>query len=170
MPVAFWIQVLAPTFLGAAMNLTISSPKFANNSEIPSEYTAEGKDVSPPLAFDGIPSQAKSLALIVDDPDAPDPAAPRMTWVHWVIYDLPATTRSLAEATKPPGTVGKNDWKKEAYGGPHPPVGRHRYFFKLYALDTTIAKPGLTKKELEKAMEGHVLARAELVGTYQMKK
>ena len=152
------------------MSLTLRSPKFADRAELPPEYTADGKDVSPPLTFAGVPAAAKSLALIVDDPDAPDPAAPKMTWVHWVVYDLPPTTTALAEAAKPPGLVGKNDWKKESYGGPHPPIGRHRYFFKLYALDTMIGKPGLTKKQLEQAMEGHVLAHAELVGTYQMKK
>ena len=150
--------------------MELSSTAFADHGEIPRRHTCDGEDIAPPLLWHGVPDGAASLALIVDDPDAPDPAAPKMTWVHWVVYDLPPTTTALAEAAKPPGLVGKNDWKKESYGGPHPPIGRHRYFFKLYALDTMIGKPGLTKKQLEQAMEGHVLAHAELVGTYQMKK
>jgi Raf kinase inhibitor-like YbhB/YbcL family protein len=157
---------------GTAMTMTIRSPKFQAAGDIPSEYTCEGKNVSPPLAFDGVPAGAKSLALIVDDPDAPDPKAPKMTWVHWVLYDMPPATASLDEAATPPkgSQSGVTDFKKTVYGGPCPPIGKHRYFFKLYALDTTIGKPGLTKAALEKAMEGHTLAKAELVGTYQKKK
>ncbi len=155
------------------MSLTLTSAAFESGGGIPSLYTCEGKDVSPPLAWSGVPEGARSLALICDDPDAPDPAKPKMTWVHWVLYDLPVTAAGLPEAVKPaglpPGTrEGKNDWKRTGYGGPCPPIGRHRYFFKLYALDTTLA--GLrtpTKKELEKAIEGHVLAKAELMGTYE---
>ena len=148
--------------------MDITSTAFANDGSIPSQYTCEGKDVSPPLAFSGGPAAAKSLALIVDDPDAPDPAAPKTTWVHWVVYDLPPSTTSIAEATSSKGArVGANDWKKKSWGGPCPPIGRHRYFFKLYALDTTIGKDGLDKPALEKAMKGHVLAQAQLVGTYQ---
>jgi hypothetical protein len=112
--------------------------------------------------------------LIVDDPDAPDPKAPKMTWVHWVLFGMPPDAPGLAEgaASLPPGTqVGLNDWKRAAWGGPCPPVGRHRYFFKLFALDTTLGLSGTpTKAELEHAMEGHVLARAELMGTYQKRR
>ena len=153
------------------MSLILTSTAFANGSEIPVLYTCEGKDVSPPLAWTGVPDGARSLALIVDDPDAPDPAKPRMTWVHWVLYDLPAAAAELPEAVKklPAGTrEGKNDWKRTGWGGPCPPVGRHRYFFKLYALDVELPDLGEpTKKELEEAMEGHIIARAELMGTYQ---
>jgi Raf kinase inhibitor-like YbhB/YbcL family protein len=155
------------------MSLTITSTAFAGNCAIPALYTCEGKDLSPPVAWSGVPARAKSLALIVDDPDAPDPAAPKMTWVHWVLYDIPPSVTGLAEAVKPAalpfGTrEGRNDFGRTAYGGPCPPIGRHRYFFKLYALDTAL--PDLkqpTKAALEKAMQGHVLAQATLIGTYQ---
>jgi len=155
------------------MSLTITSNAFAPNGAIPPLYTCEGKDLSPPLAFGGVPAGTKSLALIVDDPDAPDPAAPRMTWVHWMLYNMPTATPGLAEAIKssalPAGTrEGQNDWGRTSYGGPCPPIGRHRYFHKLYALDVvlpTLARPD--KPALEKAMQGHILERAELVGTYQ---
>ena len=155
------------------MNLTITSAAFAPNGAIPSLYTCEGKDVSPPLAWNGAPASAKSFVPIVDDPDAPDPAAPKMTWVHWVLYNLPAAARALPEAVKPnalpTGTrEGVNDWGRTGYGGPCPPIGRHRYFHKLYALDMTL--PDLkrpNKAALEKAMQGHILAQAELIGTYQ---
>ena len=158
---------------GGAMSLALVSPAFRPSGEIPAVHTCEGSDASPPLQWSGIPAGTRSLALVVDDPDAPDPRAPRMTWVHWVLYDIPPTATSLpAAATSrdlPPGTrEGLNDWKRTGYGGPCPPVGRHRYFFKLYALDAAL--PDLrapTKAALEKAMEGHVLARAELVGTYE---
>jgi hypothetical protein len=158
---------------GGAMSLTLSSPAFAPGSEIPALHTCEGRDVSPRLEWSGVPAGAKSLALIVDDPDAPDPKAPRMTWVHWVLYNLPPTASVLAEGVGakdlPPGTLeGTNDWKRTGYGGPCPPIGRHRYFHKLYALDVVLgdlARP--TKAKLEQAMKGHVLAQAELVGTYQ---
>jgi Raf kinase inhibitor-like YbhB/YbcL family protein len=155
------------------MTLTIASTAFAPNATIPAVYTCEGRDISPPLAWQGIPPGAKSLALIVDDPDAPDPAAPRMTWVHWVLYDIPISAHGLAEAvgsaSLPAGArEGANDFGRTAYGGPCPPIGRHRYFFKLYALDTLL--PDLkrpTKSALEKAMQGHVLGQATLVGTYR---
>lgn len=155
------------------MSLTITSTAFAHDGAIPSLYTCEGEDVSPPLAWSGIPSGTKSFALIVDDPDAPDPAAPKMTWVHWVLYDLPAACTGLAEAMKPAalpaGTrEGTNDWERTGYGGPCPPIGRHRYFHKLYALDTVLPDLGRPRKAaLEKAMQGHVLAQATLVGTYR---
>ncbi|MGH8533458.1 MAG: YbhB/YbcL family Raf kinase inhibitor-like protein [Gammaproteobacteria bacterium] len=153
------------------MSLTLTSSAFAHNGEIPTQYTCEGQDLSPPLAWSGVPAGAKSLALIVDDPDAPDPAAPKLTWVHWVLYNIPASASGLPEAVKqlPAGTrQGLNDWQRAGYGGPCPPIGRHRYFHKLYALD--IALPDLgkpTKANVESAMKGHVLAQAELVGTYQ---
>ena len=155
------------------MRLTITSTAFAHNGAIPSLYTCEGKDISPPLAWNGAPAGTKSLVLIVDDPDAPDPAAPKTTWVHWVLYNIPASVSSLPEAVKatalPAGTrEGVNDWDRTGYGGPCPPTGRHRYFHKLYALDNVL--PDLQrphKAALEKAMQGHMLAQAALIGTYQ---
>ena len=158
------------------MALSISSSAFSPQGEIPSVHTCEGKDSSPPLAWSSVPAGTKSLALVVDDPDAPDPKAPRMTWVHWVLYDVPPSAAGLPAAVAPKdlpaGTrEGTNDWKRTGYGGPCPPIGRHRYFFKLYALDTVLPDLGSpTKPKLEKAMEGHVLEKAELVGTYQKKK
>jgi Raf kinase inhibitor-like YbhB/YbcL family protein len=159
---------------GGAVSLEIRSPAFAHGGEIPARFTCEGEDVSPPLAWSGAPDGARSLALVVDDPDAPDPRAPRTTWVHWVVYDLPAASQGLPEAVgrdaAPPREArqGRNDWQRVGWGGPCPPVGRHRYFFKLYALDVALGDRGAaTKAELERAMQGHVLARAELVGTYE---
>jgi Raf kinase inhibitor-like YbhB/YbcL family protein len=157
---------------GEAMSFTITSSSFDHQGEIPEKYTCEGDDVSPALSWSGIPARTKSLALIVDDPDAPDPKAPKMTWVHWVLYNIPPSASGLPEAVRPdalPGGAkqGTNDWKRTGYGGPCPPIGRHRYFHKLYALDTELQGLGTpTKAALEKAMEGHVLAKAELVGTY----
>lgn len=160
----------------AIMVLTLTSPAFQHEAEIPSVHTCDGADTSPRLEWSGVPEKARSLALIVDDPDAPDPKAPKMTWVHWVLYNIPPTTTGLAEATTasdlPPGTKeGLNDWKRTGYGGPCPPIGRHRYFHKLYALDielSDLATP--TKDKLIKAMEGHILAKAELMGTYKRSK
>jgi Raf kinase inhibitor-like YbhB/YbcL family protein len=155
------------------MSLTITSSAFANNAAIPTLYTCEGKDISPPLAWSGAPPATKTFALIVDDPDAPDPAAPKMTWVHWVLYDIPTSASGLPEAVKaaalPSGTrEGTNDWKRTGYGGPCPPIGRHRYFHKLYALDTVLPDLGRADKAaLEKAIKGHVIEQAVLVGTYQ---
>jgi hypothetical protein len=155
------------------MTLTITSPAFSHQGEIPKPFTCDGKDTSPALEWSGLPDGTKSLALIVDDPDAPDPAAPKMTWVHWVLYNIPTTVTGLAEGVQPEdlpkGTLeGLNDWKRTGYGGPCPPIGRHRYFHKLYALDTVLEDLGRpTKEHLEKAMEGHVLGKAELIGTYQ---
>jgi Raf kinase inhibitor-like YbhB/YbcL family protein len=153
------------------MTMQITSATFSNNGTIPRQYTCDGKDMSPPLAWSGVPANARSLALIVDDPDAPDPKAPKMTWVHWVLYNLPPSATGLGEAVKqlPAGTLeGTNDWGRSGYGGPCPPIGRHRYFHKLYALDAVL--PDLKrprKAELERAMKGHVLAEAVLIGTYQ---
>ncbi len=155
------------------MSLTLSSPVFTNNAEIPKKYSCDGSDISPTLEWSGVPAEAKSLVLIVDDPDAPDPAAPRMIWVHWLLYNLPPSSTGLIEGIAshdlPPGTLeGLNDWKRLGYGGPCPPVGRHRYFHKLYVLNTVL--PDLkspTKAKLETAMQGHIITSAELIGTYQ---
>jgi len=157
--------------------MELTSSAFAPNADIPSPHTCEGGDRSPPLAWSGVPAGTKSLALIVDDPDAPDPAAPKMTWVHWVLYNIPPDTSGFAAGKShpsdlPPGTrEGLNDWKQAGYGGPCPPVGRHRYVHKLYALDAVlpVLQPA-TKAALEKAMQGHVLAQGELVGYYKKKK
>lgn len=153
------------------MALTLASLAFAHLAAIPTQYTCEGADLSPPLAWSGLPAGTRSLALIVDDPDAPDPAAPKMTYVHWVLYNIPPTATGLPEAvrTLPAGTrEGINDWQRTGYGGPCPPIGRHRYFHKLYALDAVLPDLGRpTKAQLEKAMTGHILDHAELVGTYQ---
>ncbi len=155
------------------MTMTISSLSFQNGAGIPSKHTCEGSNVSPALAWQGVPDRAKALVLIVDDPDAPDPKAPRMTWVHWVLFNLPPSCTGLAEgvaaANLPAGTrQGLNDWKRAGYGGPCPPIGEHRYFFKLYAVDRPL--PDMvhaTKADVEKAMEGHVVEQAVLMGTYQ---
>jgi Raf kinase inhibitor-like YbhB/YbcL family protein len=152
------------------MPLTLTSPAFEPNGPIPPIYTCDGNDISPPLSWSGLPPGTKSLALIVDDPDAPDPAAPQRTWVHWVLYNIPPEAKGLEQGARhlPPGTIqGINDWKRTGYGGPCPPIGRHRYFFKLYALDTMLT--GLsnpTKQQLLDAMKGHVLEKTELIGTY----
>jgi len=149
----------------------LTSPAFARGDGIPSRCTCEGVDVSPQLQWSGAPPGTQSFALIVDDPDAPDPRAPRMTWVHWVLYDLPAETTSIQEKvnTAPPGAyVGLNDWKRPQWNGPCPPIGRHRYFFKLYALGTRLGDRGhITKAQLEQAMEGHILGQTETMGTYE---
>jgi hypothetical protein len=153
------------------MAFVLSSSDFADGQPMPKELTCEGKDTSPALAWTGVPAGAKSLALIVDDPDAPDPKAPKTVWVHWILYNLPPSTSGLPKGVTalPDGTLeGLNDWKRTGYGGPCPPIGRHRYFHTLYALDVVL--PDLkhpTKAKLLEAMEGHVLARAVLVGTYQ---
>ncbi|MCG6923965.1 MAG: YbhB/YbcL family Raf kinase inhibitor-like protein [Acidobacteria bacterium] len=157
------------------MGLALTSPAFAPGGEIPTLFTCEGSDVSPPLVWTGVPDGTKGLVLIVDDPDAPDPAAPKMTWVHWVLYGIPPDARSLPEGVAsgalPAGTrEGLNDWKRTGYGGPCPPIGRHRYFHKLYALDTELPDLGApTKAAVEAAIKGHVLAEAELMGTYEKK-
>lgn len=155
------------------MTLELVSAAFTEGGAIPPKYTCEGDNISPPLAWSGVPPGTKSLVLIVDDPDAPDPRAPKMTWVHWVLYNLPPSSTGLTEGVKaealPPGSMsGLNDWKREGYGGPCPPIGRHRYLRKLYALDTILT--GLnrpTKAAVEAAMKNHVLAHATLIGTYE---
>lgn len=144
---------------GMAMKLT--SPEFKNNDNIPKRFTCQGEDISPELDIQGLPDGAKSLALIVDDPDAP-----MGTWVHWVVYDIPVASKIKENSI--PGKQGINNFGRRDYGGPCPPSGTHRYFFKLYALDKELnLKEGVSKKDLEKAMEGHILEKTELVGLYR---
>lgn len=154
----------------AASTPILTSSAFTDGGPIPRRFTCEGADTSPPLSWSGLPDGTRSVALIVDDPDAPDPKAPKRTWVHWVVYNLPPTSTSLPEGgTLPSGARdGRNDWGRAGYGGPCPPIGRHRYVHKLYALDAVLGDLGQpTKAQLEKAMEGHVRAEARLVGTYE---
>ncbi len=149
--------------------MKLTSPAFHDGDEIPMKYTSEGIDVSPPLEWSEVPPQTRSLALVVEDPDAPDPDAPTTIWTHWVVADLPPTRHTLHEniGRLSSGHVGLNDWNRAAWGGPSPPIGRHRYFFKLYALDRVLELPRPTKADLERAMAGHILAEAALIGTYQ---
>ena len=155
------------------MPFAIESPSFTHQGEIPKRFTCEGEDVSPELQWSQPPDGTQSFVLIVEDPDAPDPKAPKTTWIHWVLYDLPAEARGIREAVTedglPAGTrQGRNSWKRTGYGGPCPPIGRHRYFYRLYALDTRLSdlkEP--SKADLAQAMEGHVLARVEIIGTYR---
>jgi hypothetical protein len=155
------------------MALVITSPAFANGGSIPARYTCDGADISPELRWEGEPPETRGFALIVDDPDAPDPGAPKMTWVHWVVYNIPADVHMLPEdAAKhglpPVAKQGLNDWKRVGYGGPCPPIGTHRYFFKLYALDAVLPDLGHpTKAQLLNAMKGHMLEEAQLIGTYK---
>ena len=155
------------------MSLSLASPAFTHQGEIPREYTCDGDDRSPPLRWSGEPAGTRSFALIVDDPDAPDPAAPKMTWVHWVLYDIPPKVTALSRGAdivrEAPGTrEGTNDWKRTGYGGPCPPIGRHRYFHKVYALDCLLGDLGTpTAWDIAEAIEGHVLDKAELVGVYR---
>ncbi len=173
-----FIILTATSWLHAeeTMSLTLRSEAFAHGNEIPSKHTCEAEDLSPPLRWEGVPDNAESLVLIVDDPDAPDPKAPKTVWVHWVLYNLPADTEGLSEgithSNLPSGTKeGLNDWIRTGYGGPCPPIGRHRYFFKLYALDTLLEfKDYPTKAEAEAAMKGHVIESCELIGTYKKAK
>ncbi len=155
------------------MPMIIMSPSFKHDGVIPARHTCDGLNISPLLQWTGVPVGSKSLALIVDDPDAPNPDAPKMTWVHWVVYNIPPDSNGLPETASaeglPPGTLqGLNDWHDTGYQGPCPPIGKHRYFFKLYALD--IVLPDMkrpAKAALEKAMRGHVLVQSELIGLYQ---
>lgn len=154
------------------MKLNLTSPSFEHGAEMPRRHSCEGAELSPPLAWSNLPRDTRSLVLIVDDPDAPDPARPQRTWVHWIVYNLPPEAGGLPEGvngdTLPQGArQGKNDWSRADYGGPCPPVGRHRYMHKLYALDTVLPDLGVaTKPEVQRAMHGHVLAQATLIGTY----
>ncbi len=155
------------------MSMALTSAAFHAGTAMPAIHTCDGSNVSPPLSWSGVSPDAQSLALIVDDPDAPDPAAPQRTWVHWVLYNLPASCSGLPQGVSsqnlPQGTrEGINDWKNPGYGGPCPPIGRHRYIHKLYALDVQLPDlrhPG--KAQLEQAMHGHVIQQAELIGLYQ---
>jgi Raf kinase inhibitor-like YbhB/YbcL family protein len=154
------------------MTLSIRSPAFTHEGEIPSRYTCDDADISPALEWSGVPSEAQSLVLIVDDPDAPDPKAPKMVYVHWVLFDIPPSAPGLPEGVEsrdlPSGTrEGVNDWTRAGYGGPCPPIGRHRYYFKLYALDRTLGlQDRSTKADVEQAMRGHIVADAVLMGSY----
>jgi len=153
--------------------MKLTSTAFAHQGPIPTRYTCEGRDIAPPLAWSEVPAGAQSLALVCFDPDAPDPSAPKMTWVHWVVYDLPPDSSGLPEGGVLPhgAREGLNDWHRTGYGGPCPPIGRHRYVFELYALDAKL--PNLrrpTRAQLMDAIERHVLAKAELVGTYQKRR
>ncbi len=152
--------------------LRLTSPAYRNHAGIPARFTCDGRDISPPLAWSGAPAGTRSFVLILEDPDAPNPAAPQMTWIHWLLYDIPASVHALPEGGSthlPAGTRARtNSWKRTAYGGPCPPIGRHRYFHLLYALDVVLPDlhaPG--KARLEIAMRGHVLAEAQLIGTYR---
>lgn len=155
------------------MALTLLSDDFQHDAGIPARHTCDGDNMSPSLSWSNAPPGTRSFALIIDDPDAPDPAAPTVRWVHWVLYNIPPDASHLAagirESALPPGTeAGLNDWKNTRYGGPCPPIGRHRYVHTLYALDTAL--PDLhhpTRSHLERAMQGHVLEQTVLVGTYQ---
>jgi Raf kinase inhibitor-like YbhB/YbcL family protein len=168
----FVCLIFCTTFFGEEdeMAFTLKSPSFTHMGEIPSKYTCQGNDISPAISWENPPAGTKSFVLIVDDPDAPDPEAPKLTWVHWVLYNIPANVKGLPEAVKalPAGALdGINNWGRTGYGGPCPPIGRHRYFFKLYALSKEL--PALrrpSKDDIEKAMEGSILGKAELIGTY----
>ena len=156
--------------LKAPKSIKVTSSAFENMGKIPRKYTCEGENIAPPIKWEGLPKGTKSVALIVDDPDAPDPKAPKMVWVHWVVFNIPTGVSEIKEGGKLPAgaQAGVNDFKTTSYGGPCPPIGRHRYFFKVYALDTVLK--GLkspTKAELLEAMKGHVLAWGELIGTYK---
>lgn len=155
------------------MTMRITSSAFTEGGDIPRQFTCDGEDSAPALRWEGVPEGAYSLVLIVDDPDAPDPAAPKRTWVHWLLYNLPPGCGGLPGGMRggalPEGArVGLNDWTRADWGGPCPPVGRHRYFFKLFALDCELPDLGhVSKDQLLRAMHGHVLAEAQLVGGYQ---
>lgn len=148
----------------ASQNMTIKSSAFEHNKSIPAKYTCQGEDVNPPLQFTDVPKESKSLVLIVDDPDAPS-----KTWVHWVVYNIPPSVVTVEENSTPKGgTQADSDFGKDSYGGPCPPSGSHRYFFRFYALDTKLDLPEFADKAMiEEAMKGHVLEQAELIGLYQ---
>jgi Raf kinase inhibitor-like YbhB/YbcL family protein len=150
--------------VAAMAELKVTSPAFQNNGAIPRQYTCDGKDINPPLMIENCPQETKSLALIVDDPDAP-----MGTWVHWVLWNIPPSVQEIKENAVPTGAVeGINDFGKHHYGGPCPPSGTHRYFFKVFALDTTFGiNPNSTKADLEKAMKGHILAQGQIIGLYK---
>ena len=155
------------------MSLSLTSTTFRAGENIPAIHTCDGSNISPPLSWSGVPAAARSLALIVEDPDAPDPAAPQRIWVHWVLYNIPPDASGLPEGVPqkdlPDSTrPGLNDWKNSGYGGPCPPVGRHRYFHKLFALDLVLPDLGApSKAQLEQAMQGHIIEQTQLIGLYQ---
>jgi Raf kinase inhibitor-like YbhB/YbcL family protein len=155
--------------------LSLSSPALKPDQPIPERYTCDGDDVSPPLAWSGLPAGTQSLALLIEDPDAPDPAAPQTRWVHWIVYNIPATAHALAEDAArrglPAGALtGTNDWGRTGYGGPCPPIGRHRYIHRLYALNRVLPDLSAPRRAaLDAAMRNHVLAEATLTGTYARK-
>lgn len=155
------------------MALTLTSPAFTHEAAIPRQYTCEGDDIAPALVWTGAPAGTKCFALIVHDPDAPDPAKPKMDYVHWVLYDIPGSVSGLPEGVTsgdlPEGSrEGLNDWKDTGYGGPCPPIGRHRYYFEVHALDRQLGDLGrATRSDVERAMQGHVLESAVLMGTYE---
>jgi Raf kinase inhibitor-like YbhB/YbcL family protein len=157
------------------MSMTITSSAFDAGASIPAIFTCDGDDLSPPLAWSGVPAGTASLVLVIEDPDAPDPAAPQRTWTHWIVYNIPASAAGLPQGAGREGLPqgareGVNDWQNKGYGGPCPPIGRHRYFHRLYALDTLLPDLGKPNRaQLEEAMRGHVLEQAELVGLYQMR-
>ncbi len=156
---------IAQDYKERGVEMKLTSPSFKDKANIPSKFTCEGEDINPGLDIEDIPDGTKSLALIVDDPDAP-----MKTWVHWVVYDIAPTQRHIDENSIP-GKQGINDFRKENYGGPCPPSGTHRYFFKIYALGKVLGlREGVSKEDLEKAMQGHVLDQAELVGLYKRAK
>jgi Raf kinase inhibitor-like YbhB/YbcL family protein len=159
-------EIIEPMeMVGEVVKMKLISPAFENNNGMPSEYTCDGPNIAPELNIEDVPENTKSLALIMDDPDAP-----AGTWVHWVVWNIPSDTRTIAKGTEPQGTLGTTSFGKQGYGGPCPPSGTHRYFFKLYALDTTLAlKDGSTKEQLEHAMDGHIIEEVELMGTYKRK-
>ena len=149
-------------------NMKLTSSAFKHNGKIPSEYTCDGDDISPELHIADVPKNAKSLALIMDDPDVPKNLRPSGLWIHWVAWNIPANTKTIPKAAEPEGVGGNSDFKRTGYGGPCPPVREHRYFFKLYALDTELDLPeGSTKAELEKAMQRHIIEKTELIGLYK---
>ncbi|MEN3363406.1 MAG: hypothetical protein V7606_680 [Burkholderiales bacterium] len=157
------------------MSMKLTSSAFKHRDDIPPKYTCDGDDVSPPLSWSDLPVTTLSLALIVEDPDAPDPEAPQRIWTHWVLYNIPPDAAGLKEAVKsselPPGTLeGRNDWHRTGYGGPCPPIGRHRYFFRLYALKTVLPDLGTPNRaRLLQEMEGEILEQVDLIGLYQRK-
>lgn len=153
------------------MSLTLTSPSFTHQKEMPAKYTCQGENVSPALSWQNVPAGTRSLVLIIDDPDAPDPEAPKMTWDHWIIYNISPESKGIPENTSQASLgalAGLNSWNKTAYGGPCPPIGKHRYFHKLYALDIKFEDlKNPTKDKLLYKMKGHILAQAELIGLYQ---
>ena len=155
------------------MALTLTSSAYSSSGDIPARYTCEGADISPPLSWNSVPDGTRSLVLIIDDPDAPDPAAPKLVWVHWVLFNITPERTTLSEDASsgnlPPGAKqGLNDWQNIGYGGPCPPIGRHRYYHRLYALDTRLSfSSPPTRDEVDAAMAGHVLSEGTLMGTYE---